>query len=490
MVEEARHMTAEEFRRYGHRLVDWVADYWSGLADRRVTPDAPPGTVASRLPAGPPERGESFEAIVADLDAIVVPGLTHWQHPAFFAYFPANTSGPSVLADLVCAAVGVQGMLWATGPACTELETVMMDWLAGALDLPARFRSSSTGGGVIQDSASSATLVATLVALFRASGGRWRTEGIDRRYAIYTSTQGHSSIEKAARIAGAGDGAVRLVDVDDTLAMRPEALRSALDADLAAGRVPALVVATVGTTSTGAVDPLPEIGAICAEYGVWLHVDAAYAGAAAVCPELRWSQAGLEHADSYCFDPHKWLLTGFDCDAFWVADRAELIQALSVLPEYLRNAATESGAVIDYRDWHVPLGRRFRSLKLWFVLRWYGLEGLRAHIRSHVAMAQDFAAMVGQDDRFEIVAPHPFALVCFRLRAADGSASDGSDSDDSTEDLMRRLNESGRLYLTHTKVGGRTTLRLAIGAPQTTPEHVAAAWDLIRATADAVLPPT
>jgi aromatic-L-amino-acid decarboxylase len=481
MVEKARHMTAEEFRRYGHRLVDWVADYWSGLADLRVTPAAPPGTVASRLPAGPPERGEPFEAIVADLDTIVVPGLTHWQHPSFFAYFPANTSGPSVLADLVCAAVGVQGMLWATGPACTELETVMMDWLADALDLPARFRSSSTGGGVIQDSASSATLVATLVALFRASGGRWRTEGIDRRYTIYTSTQGHSSIEKAARIAGAGDGAVRLVDVDDTLAMRPEALRSALDADLAAGCVPALVVATVGTTSTGAIDPLPEIGTICAEYGVWLHVDAANAGAAAVCPELRWAQAGLEHADSYCFDPHKWLLTGFDCDAFWVADRAELIQALSVLPEYLRNAATESGAVIDYRDWHVPLGRRFRSLKVWFVLRWYGLEGLRAHVRSHVAMAQDFAAMVGQDDRFEIVAPHPFSLVCFRLRASDSAS-------DSPEALLHRLNDSGRLYLTHTKVGGRTTLRLAVGAPQTTPAHVAAAWDLIRATADAVVP--
>jgi aromatic-L-amino-acid decarboxylase len=478
MVSSARHMTADEFRRYGHELVDWVADYWSGLAERRVTPDAPPGAVASRLPAAPPEHGEPFESITADLDAIVVPGLTHWQHPDFYAYFPANTSGPSVLADLVGAGIGVQGMLWATGPACTELETVMLDWLAGALDLPARFRSSGAGGGVIQDSASSATLVATLVALHRASGGSWRTDGVDRRYAIYTSTQGHSSIEKAARIAGAGDGAVRLIEVDpDSLAMRPAALKAALDADRAAGSVPALVVATVGTTSTTAVDPLPEIGAICAEYGAWLHVDAAYAGAAAVCPELRWAQAGLERADSYCFDPHKWLLTGFDCDAFWVADRAELIRALTVLPEYLRNAATESGAVIDYRDWQVPLGRRFRALKLWFVLRWYGLEGLRAHIRAGVAMAQDFAALVGADDRFEIVAPHPFSLVCFRLRGGDAS----------NEELLRRLNGSGRLYLTHTRVGDRFTLRLAIGAPQTTPDHVTRAWRLIRSTADAVL---
>jgi aromatic-L-amino-acid decarboxylase len=477
MVSSARHMTADEFRRYGHQLVDWVADYWSGLAERRVTPDAPPGTVASRLGAGPPERGEPFESITADLDAVVVPGLTHWQHPDFYAYFPANTSGPSVLADLVGAGIGVQGMLWATGPACTEMETVMLDWLADALDLPARFRSTGPGGGVIQDSASSATLVATLVALHRASGGSWRSDGVDRRYAIYTSTQGHSSIEKAARIAGVGDGAVRLIEVDpDSLAMRPEALRAALDADRAAGHVPALVVATVGTTSTTAVDPLPAIGAICAEYGVWLHVDAAYAGAAAVCPELRWGQAGLELADSYCFDPHKWLLTGFDCDAFWVADRAELIRALTVLPEYLRNAATESGAVIDYRDWQVPLGRRFRSLKLWFVLRWYGLEGLRAHIRSGVAMAQDLAALVAADDRFEIMAPHPYSLVCFRLRGPDSS----------NEELMRRLNESGRLYLTHTRVRDRFTLRLAIGAPQTTSDHVTRAWKLIQMTAEAV----
>jgi aromatic-L-amino-acid decarboxylase len=488
MVEKAQHMTPDEFRRYGHQVVDWVADYWSDLAARRVTPDQPPGSVAALLPAKPPDTGEPFEAIVADLDRVVTPGLTHWQHPGFYAYFPANTSGPSVLADLVCAGVGVQGMLWATGPACTEMETVMLDWLADALDLPARFRSTSTGGGVIQDSASSATLVATLVALHRASDGRWRGDGLDRRYTIYTSTQGHSSIEKAARIAGVGDGAVRQIEVDtDTLAMRPEALRAALDADVAAGATPALVVATVGTTSTTAVDPLAEIGAICRQSGVWLHVDAAYAGAAAVCPELRWAHAGLEHADSYCFDPHKWLLTGFDCDAFWVADRAQLIQALSVLPEYLRNAATESGAVIDYRDWHVPLGRRFRALKLWFVLRWYGVEGLRGHIRSGVAMAQEFAALVRADDRFEIVAPHPFSLVCFRLRNPDESTSDQSASDRSNEELLHRINASGRVYLTHTKVRDAFTLRLAIGSPQTTPDHVAEAWQLIRSTADDVM---
>jgi aromatic-L-amino-acid/L-tryptophan decarboxylase len=464
-------MTPEEFRRHGYALVDWVAGYWSGLAEQRVTSAAPPGTTAAALPAGPPSHGDGFDGLLADLDRIVVPNLTHWQHPGFFAYFPANTSGPSVLADLVCAGLGVQGMLWSTGPACTELETVVLDWLAELLDLPAKFRSTGRGGGVIQDSASSATLVATLAALHRAGGERWRRGGVDRRYTVYTSTQGHSSIEKAARVAGLGDDSVRLVGIDEEFAMRPEALREAISADHSAGAVPVLVVATVGTTSTTAVDPLGPIGEICREYGLWLHVDAAYAGSAAVCPELRWVHSGLEHADSYCFDPHKWLLTGFDCDAFWVADRAQLIEALTVLPEYLRNAATESGAVIDYRDWHVPLGRRFRALKLWFVMRWYGTEGLRAHIRGGVDLAARFAGWVAADERFEIVAPHPFSLVCFRLRGPD----------EPNEELLRKVNATGQAYLTHTRVGGRYVLRLAIGSPLTRERDVAAVWELIRA---------
>lgn len=484
----AAHMDAEEFRRNGHAVVDWIADYWSTLEQRRVLPSDPPGTVAGRLPSAPPEQGESFDRILADLDTVVAPGLTHWQHPGFFGYFPANTSGPSVLGDLVSSGLGVQGMLWATGPACTEVETVMLDWLAELLDLPARFRSTGPGGGVIQDSASSATLVATLAALHRASGGQWRTTGIGAGYTVYTSTQGHSSIEKAARIAGIGDDHVRPIEIDDkTLAMSPAALRAAIEADLAAGRRPAIVVATIGTTSTTAIDPVPAIGAVCREYGVWLHVDAAYAGAAAVCPELRWTHEGLEYADSYCFDPHKWLLTGFDCDAFWVADRAELVEALTVLPEYLRNTATESGAVLDYRDWQVPLGRRFRALKLWFVLRWYGAQGLRAHIRSGIELAAGFADRVRADDRFEIVAPHPFSLVCFRLRASASGDGDGLDADAASAQLLARVNASGRIYLTHTRVRGDYTLRLAVGAPQTQARHVADAWELISAEATAIL---
>jgi len=471
-------MDPEQFRRNGYAVIDWIANYWATLGQQPVTPAVDPGAVSALLPATAPERGESFDRILADLDTVVAPGTTHWQHPGFFGYFPANTSGPSVLGDLVSAGLGTQGMLWATGPACTEVETVMLDWLAELLDLPARFRSTGPGGGVIQDSASSAALVATLAALHRASGGRWRGAGLDRPYRVYASTEGHSSIEKAARIAGLGDDAVRLVDVDPTThAMRPDALRAAIDTDRAAGAVPALVVATIGTTSTTAIDPLPAIGEICRRYGVWLHIDAAYAGAAAVCPELRWTHAGLELADSYCFDPHKWLLTGFDCDAFWVGDRAELIEALTVLPEYLRNAATESGAVIDYRDWQVPLGRRFRALKLWFVLRWYGAEGLRAHIRSGVELAQRFAEWVRADNRFEVVAPHPLSLVCFRLRA----------DDEVNAELLARANATGRVFLTHTRVNGRHTLRLAVGSPQTTAEHVAEAWRLLTAAASSLL---
>jgi aromatic-L-amino-acid decarboxylase len=478
-------MSVEEFRKQGHAVVDWVADYWATLEQRPVLPAAPPGAVAAQLPGAPPEDGEEFSAILADLDTLVAPHVTHWQHPGFFGYFPANTSGPSVLGDLVSSGLGVQGMLWATGPAATEVETVMLDWLVGLLGLPERFLSTDAGGGVIQDSASSATLVATLVALHRASGGWWRAEGPRARHTAYASTQGHSSIEKAARIAGIGDGWVRSIEVDPvSLAMRPAALRAALQADVAAGAVPTIVVATIGTTSTTAVDPVPEIAAICAEFGVWLHVDAAYAGSAAVCPELRWSHAGVESADSYCFDPHKWLLTGFDCDAFWVADSAELIEALSVLPEYLRNAATESGAVVDYRDWQVPLGRRFRALKLWFVLRWYGVQGLRAHIRSGVAAAQEFAGWVRADPRFEVVTPHPFSLVCFRLREQELGQDDEAAADKLNAELLRQVNADGSVYLTHTRVNGRFVLRLAVGAPQTRLRHVAAAWQLIVSIAD------
>jgi aromatic-L-amino-acid decarboxylase len=461
-------MTPDEFRRHGHAVVDWIADYYERIESFPVLSQVAPGEVRAGLPEHPPEHGEPFEHVLRDLDETILPGITHWQHPSFFAYFPANTSGPAILGDLLSSGLGVQGMLWATSPAATELETHVLDWLAELLDLPARFRSTGTGGGVIQHTASDAALVALLAALHRVSAGATEHEGVGAgRFAVYTSVQTHSSIEKACRIAGLGAHALRKIDVDPhTLAARPDHLRSLIEADRAAGCTPALIVASVGATGTGAVDPVREFVPIAAEAGAWLHVDAAWAGVAAVAPELRWLNDGLDGVDSYATNPHKWLLTTFDCDAFWVADRTALLGALSILPEYLRNAATESGAVIDYRDWHVPLGRRFRALKLWAVIRWYGAEGLREHIRKHVELAQHFAAQVAADDRFELVAPHPLALVSFRLRAGE----------DATLALMHRINQSGEAYLTHTSVNGQAALRVAIGAPLTEQRHVDALW--------------
>ncbi|GAA2356514.1 pyridoxal-dependent decarboxylase [Saccharopolyspora halophila] len=474
-------MSPEEFRRVGKQVVDWIADYYAGIEQHPVRSRAEPGEIRAGLPAHPPERGESFDDVLADLDEVLLPGVTHWQHPNFFAYFPANASGPAVLGDLLSGGLGVQGMMWATSPACTELETVVVDWLAELLGLPEHFRTDSTGGGVIQDSASSATLVACLAALQR-SGQDVARRGITRRHALYVSAHTHSSVERAARIAGVGADNVRVVDSDpDTLGMDPRHLEELIAADLADGAVPTMVCATVGTTSTTAIDPVRAIGEVAARHGVWLHVDAAYAGVAAVCPELRWINDGVaEFADSYCTNPHKWLLTNFDCSLLWLANRAPMVDALSILPEYLRNEATESGEVIDYRDWQIPLGRRFRSLKLWSVLRCYGAEGLREHIRGTIALAREFAGWVREDPGFELLEPHPFALVCFRPRYSELPAAE---ADERTRRLLDELNDSGELYLTHTKLDGRVLLRLAIGSPQTERHHVRAAWDRIRRAA-------
>ncbi len=462
-------MSSAEFRRHGHALVDWVADYLEGVERLPVLAQVAPGEVRARLPARPPEHGEPFEAVIADLDEVIVPGLTHWQHPSFFAYFPANTSGPSILGELVSAGLGVQGMLWATSPACTELEAHVLDWVVDLLALPERFRSSGQGGGVIQDSASSATLCALLAARERATGWRSNRRGVPPNLAVYASTQAHSSVEKAVRIAGLGSDSLRLVDVDGAYALRPEALERAVAADVAAGVTPCLVVATVGTTSSTALDPVRAVGEICRRHDSWLHVDAAMAGSAAVCPEYRGIHDGLELADSYCFNPHKWLFTNFDCDCFFVADRSALVRSLSVLPEYLRNPASAAGAVVDYRDWQVPLGRRFRALKLWFVIRHYGAAGLRHHIREHVSLARELADWIDADDRFELAAPVPLNLVCFRHVGGD----------DVNQRLLDRLNASGQLHLTHTRLDGRLTLRLSIGQTATRRRHVERAWAAI-----------
>jgi aromatic-L-amino-acid decarboxylase len=473
-------MSPEEFRQHGRQVVDWIADYLETIESRPVRSQVAPGDIAAHLPEHPPEEPAPFADVLADLDRIVMPGITHWQHPSHFAYFPANSSGQAILGDLLSAGLGVQGMLWITSPACTELETVVIDWLAELMGLPQRFRSAGAGGGVIQDSASSANLVALLAALQRVSAGAVTAGGVRQRHTVYVSSQTHSSMEKGARVAGVGAENVRVVGVDPrTQAMDPAQLRTLIAADVEAGAIPTMVCATVGTTASTAIDPVVQIGPVCREFGVWLHVDAAYAGVAAICPELRWINNGVsEYADSYCTDPHKWLLTNFDCTAFWVAERTTLTGALSVLPEYLRNPASESGTVLDYRDWQVPLGRRFRALKLWSVIRWYGAQGLRSHIRGHVALAQEFASWVAADPRFEIVAPHPLSLVCFRPLWTELSVDAGNRA---TLELLERLNSSGELFLTHCSVNGAVALRLAIGAPNTKLRHVEQAWDAIKA---------
>jgi aromatic-L-amino-acid decarboxylase len=471
--EKNYHMTPEEFRRYGRAAVDWIADYYQKIESLPVLAKVEPGQIRSSLPTQPPEQGEPFDAVLQDVTDLILPGVTHWQSPNFFAFFPANVSAPAVLGEMIAAGLGVQGMLWATSPACTELETHVLDWLVTMLELPEKFLSAGSGGGVIQDSASSASLCALLAARERANGFESNELGCNGRLVAYTSNQAHSSIEKAAKIAGIGRQNLRLIDVDDRFAMRADHLARQIEIDRREGRMPCFVAATVGTTSSNGIDPLPQIGKICREHNLWLHVDGAMAGTAALCPEYRWIHNGLEMADSYCFNPHKWMFTNFDCDCFYVADRKTLIQTLSILPEYLRNKATESGAVIDYRDWHIPLGRRFRSLKLWFVIRHYGVEGLRYHVRRHVEMAQNFADWVGMDDRFELAVPPPLNLVCFRHRGGD----------DFNQQLMDRLNQSGDLYLTHTGMQNRLTLRFCVGQTHTEYRHVERAWRRIQQVA-------
>src|SRR5690606_11259250 len=459
------HMTPDEFRRWGRAVVDWVADYWATVERHRVVPEVEPGEVRSWLPPAPPEAPEPFEEVLADLDRVVLPGTTHWQHPAFHAYFPANTSGPGVLADIVSGGLATQGMLWQTGPALTEVEAHVLDWLVDLLGLPERFRSTGAGGGVIQDSASSATLCALVAARERALA---RGAALDR-LVVYSSEHAHSSLEKGARVAGLRPENVRLLDVDDTFALRPDALEAAIEADTAAGLVPCLVMATIGTTSSLAADPLPAVGPIAARAGAGFHAAGAPAAPAAVRPEHRDQPAGLAHADSHVFNPHKWLFTTFDCSCLFVADRAPLVEALSILPEYLRNAASESGRVVDYRDWQIPLGRRFRALKLWFVLRWYGAEGLRHHVREHVRLAGELAGRIERDPRLELAAPARLNLVCFRH----------VDGDEATQRLHEALNATGRVYLTHTRLAGRYVVRAAIGAWTTEQRHVDALWELI-----------
>ncbi len=467
--EKDYHMSSEEFRRWGYKTIDWIANYLENVENLPVLSQVEPGEIRAKLPETAPQKGESFEEILKDLDRIIIPGITHWQSPNFFAFFPTGISAPSILGELISAGLGIQGMLWATSPACTELETHVLDWLVDMLALPEQFKSSSAGGGVIQDSASSASLVALLAA-------REQAKADINNLVTYISTQAHSSIEKGVKIAGLRRENLRLIEVDGNYAMSPDALQQCIEADIKAGLTPCYLAATVGTTSSNAIDPIPELGAIAQKYNIWFHVDGAMSGTAALCPEFRWIHQGLELADSYCFNPHKWMLTNFDCTSFYVRDRTKLNQALSIMPEYLKNQATESGKVIDYRDWQISLGRRFRSLKLWFVIRHYGIEGLQHYIRKHIALAQEFTEWVKSHPQFELVGNPPLNLVCFRHKGGD----------EINQAIVNSLNSSGKVYLTPTKLDQKVTLRMSIGQATTEKSNVEQAWKLICQVADSV----
>ena len=469
------HMTTDEFRNQGHKVIDWIADYYEHIEDYPVLSQVQPGDIRNALPSSAPQKGKPYHEILTDMDKIM-PGITHWQSPNFHAFFPCATSGPAILGDLISTGLGIQGMIWATSPACTEVETHVLDWLIDMLDLPEKFKSTTTGGGVLQDTASSSSLVALIAARERASNGDTNKNGSNGHLTVYTSHQSHSSIEKAVKIAGMGKNNLRIINTDETFAMRPDLLRSQIEQDIQDGLTPAFVCATVGTTSSTALDPLEAIGKICKEFDIWLHVDAAMAGPAALCPEYRFIHEGIEYADSYTFNPHKWMLTNFDCSVFYVADRKMLIDSLSILPEYLKTKETEAGAVFDYRDWGIPLGRRFRALKLWHVINYYGVEGLQEYMRGHVANTQQLKMWIEEDDRFEVMAPVPLNLICFRHK----------NGDEFNERLLNALNASGQIYLTHTKLNDQYVIRLSVGQATTTLAHLKRSWELIVNTAESL----
>ena len=470
-------MTPDEFRAAGHAMVDRVAAYLDSVGEQRIVPDIAPGDVYAALPPTAPTTTTDLDTLMADIDRVIIPNLSHWQHPGWFAYFPANTSYASILAELLSAGLGVQGMSWVTSPAATEVETLMCDWMLDLLDLPRSFRSdTATGGGVIQGSASEATLVAILAARWRATQGTVNDTGNTSQLVAYRTAQAHSSIDKGLRIAGIGEQRIRTVAHDADLAMDPADLARQMAADVDAGLQPFFVCSTHGTTSTLAMDPTAAIAdAIdtvdgAGTHRVWLHVDAAMAGIAALDPDQRWVNDGVDRADSYCTNPHKWMGVNFDCTLFWTVDRHAMLGALSILPAYLRSAAADSGA-IDYRDWQIPLGRRFRALKLLFVLRLDGVEPIIEMLRHHLRLANDLAARVATHPRLEIAAPPRLGLVC--LSHIDGDAA--------TDALIDAVNASGRHLVTRTEVDGRSLLRVSIGARTTAAEHVDALWDDIHA---------
>jgi aromatic-L-amino-acid decarboxylase len=466
-------ISPEEFRRFGHEVVDWIAEYMADVGGLPVLAPVRPGEVAARLPASPPEAPEGMDEILRDFRDIIVPGTTHWNHPAFFAYFAITGAGPGILGEMLTAALNNNAMLWRTGPAQTELEERTLDWLRQLVGLPEGFR------GTIQDTASISTLIAVAAAR-EALGLGVREEGMSGmpKLRLYCSEETHSSIEKAGITLGIGRTGTRKIATDAEFRMDPAALASAIAEDRAAGIIPFCVVATVGTTSTSSIDPVPAIADICEREGLWLHVDAAYGGSAAVVPELRGVLDGAERADSVVINPHKWLFVPIDCSTLYVRRPEVVRRAFSLVPEYL--VTPEGESVTNLMDYGPALGKRFRALKLWMTLRRFGAEGMAARVREHVRLARLFAGWVDEAPGWERMAPVPMSLVVFRHRP---EGMDDAATDAHNERLMAAVNATGETFLSHTKLHGRTALRLAVGNLRTTEEHVARAWELLRAAA-------
>lgn len=471
-------MKPDQFRKYAHELVEWMAGYMEKTEEYPVKSQVRPGEIFSRLPGEPPTGPESFDKLMKDFDEIIMPGISHWQSPNFFAYFPANNSPASILAEMITATLGVQGMVWETSPAATELEEKMMIWLRKMIGLPDHFE------GVIQDTASTATLAAILTAREKATGFLINDEGCTNAgiLRVYCSEQTHSSIDKAVKISGIGKKNLVKIPTREDFSLDPVRLRETIENDLKRGYKPCCVIATLGTTGTTAVDPVRPIGEICSEKGIWLHIDAAMGGTALILPEFRWMIDGAEYIDSFVFNPHKWMFVNFDCSAFFTRDASSLIRTFEILPEYLKTRTR--GKVNDYRDWGVPLGRRFRALKLWSVIRSYGVTGLQEKVRSHIDIASKLKEMISREPDFEILAPVIISVVCFRYRP---EGLNEEELNRINEKLNHKLNDTGKIYLTHTVLKGRYTLRMVTAQTNVTPEHVEKAWELIKSTARGIL---
>jgi aromatic-L-amino-acid decarboxylase len=453
-------MSPEEFRQKGHEMVDWIAGYLAHPEKYPVLPDRKPGELVDTLPCCGPERGESMDAILEDFRDRIAPAMTHWNHPGFMAYFANSAPGPGILGEMLCAALNGNGMLWKTSPAVTELEQVTLSWLREWMGLPEQFF------GIIYDTASTSSMHA-IAAAREMADPQIRLQGGGANLIVYTSEQSHSSIEKGAISIGIGQRNVRRMPVDAEFRMKPEALVDAIEEDRSRGRRPFCVVATVGTTSTTSIDPVEPIAEIAERYGLWLHVDAAYAGAAAVAPELQHVLKGAARAHSLVINPHKWLFTPVDLSVLYTSRPDILRRAFSLVPEYLKTA--EDPRALNYMEYGVPLGRRFRALKLWFIMRYYGREGIAALIRSHILWAQELAGQIDRDPRFERMAPAPFSVVCFRYKGTN----------EQNQALLEKVNASGEFFLSHTVLNGNYCLRVAIGNMATTREHVQRAWELI-----------